>query len=108
VKSLISEEQRLLVQTKEQFTTLDSEIASSVDNINAVADITERLNEIKDVVSSAVADLSAISEETSATNEEITASAAVVATNVSNLSTSMADITKLADDLNEAISFFKA
>ena len=107
VRQMISEEQELLGKAKEQFGTLDNEISSSVQNISTVEGISNQLGVIKDTIVNAVSDLSAVSEETSATNEEVTASTNVVADNVSSVSASMGDISNLADQLREAVSFFK-
>lgn len=106
VKDIIEEEQTMLNATKAQFNTLNSEITSSVDNIQTVDKITERLGNIKSTIVSSISDLSAISEETSATNEEVSASTTLVAGNVNNVSSSMSDMNHSADDLKDAISFF--
>ncbi len=107
VKELIQNEQTLLQQARSQFNILDNEIASSVNNIETVDEITTKLGNIKNTIVNAVSDLSAISEETSATNQEVSATTETVATNVSSTSTSMQDINSLADNLRDAISFFK-
>ncbi len=107
VKTLIEDEQNMLSQAEMQFDTLDQEIISSIDNIKIIKDITEQLGSIKETIVSAIADLSAVSEETSATNEEVTASASIVAGNVGEVSNGMNDMNSSADALKDAISFFK-
>ncbi len=107
VKNLIEDEQDMLNQAKTQFGTLDKEITSSINNIRIIKDITEKLGSIKETIVSAIADLSAVSEETSATNEEVTASASIVAGNVNEVSIGMGDMNNSADTLKDAISFFK-
>ena len=108
VKQYISEEQGLLAQTKDQFDTLNSEIRSSVENIDIVGSIADQLGNIKNTIVSSISDLSAVSEETSATNAEVTASSGIVTSNVADVSSHMNDINTLADKLKHAISFFKA
>lgn len=107
VKVIIDKEQELLQVAMEQFDALNNEITSSVDNINKVSDITTKLNNIKDVISSAITDLSAIAEETSATNEEVTATTETVSQSVNSVSTDMTTMKELADDLKNAVGFFK-
>ncbi len=107
VKVIIDEEQKLLSQAMEQFDALNDEITNSVDNIDAVIEITDKLGQIKTVILGAVTDLSAISEETSATNEEVTATTETVSVSVGSVSNDMTTMTELADDLKEAVSFFK-
>ena len=107
VKVIIDKEQELLQVAMEQFDALNNEITSSVDNINRVSDITKKLDDIKSVISSAIADLSAIAEETSATNEEVTATTETVSQSVNSVSTDMTTMKELADDLKNAVGFFK-
>ncbi len=107
VKAIIDKEQELLQIAMEQFDALNNEITSSVDNINKVSDITKKLDEIKSVISGAISDLSAISEETSATNEEVTATTVTVSQAVNSVSEDMTTMKNLADDLKDAVDFFK-
>lgn len=107
VKAIIDKEQELLQIAMEQFDALNNEITSSVDNINKVSDITKKLDEIKSVISGAISDLSAISEETSATNEEVTATTVTVSQAVNSVSEDMTIMKNLADDLKDAVDFFK-
>lgn len=107
VKAIIDKEQELLQIAMKQFDALNNEITSSVDNINKVSDITKKLDDIKSVISSAITDLSAIAEETSATNEEVTATTETVSQSVNSVSTDMTTMKELADDLKNAVDFFK-
>ena len=107
VKAIIDKEQELLQVAMEQFDALNNEITSSVDNINKVSDITKKLDDIKSVISGAISDLSAIAEETSATNEEVTATTETVSQSVNSVSNDMTTMKELADDLKNAVGFFK-
>lgn len=107
VKAIIDKEQELLQIAMKQFDALNEEITSSVDNINKVSDITTKLNDIKEVISSAITDLSAITEETSATNEEVTATTETVSQAVNSVSNDMTTMKSLADDLKNAVDYFK-
>ena len=107
VEKIISEEQRLLGITRDKFNILDSEIKTSVQEINSVSSITDELNTIKEVITNAVSDLSAISEETAATNEEVTNSIAQISKNVVKVSNDSEHMNELSSSLKEAVSYFK-
>ena len=106
VRELITEEGELLSTTREKFMALAEEIKDSVKEISSVSDITARLESIKDTILSAVSDLAAISEETSATNEQVAASIESIADNVKTVSDDTDTMSGLAENLNEAISYF--
>ena len=106
VRELITEEGELLGTTRDKFMALAEEIQDSVKEISSVSDITARLEGIKDTILAAVSDLAAISEETSATNEQVAASIESIAGNVKKVSDDTETMNALADDLNEAISYF--
>ena len=93
--------------TQEKFSHLDSNIMSSVEEIRSVLTITTRLENIKDTILKAVAELSAISAETAATNEEVSASLSVVSGNVGKVSDNADDMNRLSADLKEAVAYFK-
>ena len=107
VEKIIAEEQKLLDITHDKFQLLNNEINSSVKEINSVTAITDELNGIKAIITNAVSDLSAISEETAATNEEVTSSISAISRNVSQVSDDSDHANQLSDSLKEAISYFK-
>ena len=106
VRELITEEGELLGTTHEKFIALADEIKASVREIASVSDITAQLETSKDTILAAVSDLAAISEETSATNEEVAASIESIAGNVKKVSDDTDVMSELAEDLNEAVSYF--
>ena len=106
VKELITDEGELLRTTHEKFLELAEDIASSIQEINSVSGITTHLESIKNTILGEVSSLAAVSEETSATNQEVAASIYSIAENVKNVSQDTHAINELADDLNEAISYF--
>ena len=106
VRELITEEGELLGTTQEKFIALADEINASVREIASVSDITAQLETSKDTILAAVSDLAAISEETSATNEEVAASIESIAGNVKKVSDDTDVMSELAEDLNEAVSYF--
>jgi len=107
VEKIIAEEQRLLGITRDKFDVLDSEIKTSVKEIDSVSAITDELNDIKEVITNAVTDLSAISEQTAATNEEVTSSVTQISKNVITISNDTEHLNELSDTLKEAVSYFK-
>ena len=107
VEKIIAEEQRLLGITRDKFDVLDSEIKTSVKEIDSVSAITDELNDIKEVITNAVTDLSAISEQTAATNEEVTASVTQISKNVITISNDTEHLNELSDTLKDAVSYFK-
>ncbi|MCR5829702.1 MAG: cache domain-containing protein [Lachnospiraceae bacterium] len=107
VKSLIDEEKSLLSTTLEKFKALDANIKSSVEEISVIAGVTKKLESVKNKVTSAISDLSAISQETSATNEEVSATVEAVSGNMQQLSYASDDMSGVAKDLENAVSYFK-
>ena len=107
VKKYIDEEKELLSTTQDKFTLLDANIKASVEEISAVTDVTRKLESIKETITNAVSDLSAISEETSATNEEVTASTESVLSNIEEVSAETTTLNDLATDLMQAVEYFK-
>ena len=107
VKDIINEEGKLLTETQAKFNELDSDIKASIQEISSVSEITTKLEGIKDTILAAVSDLAAISEQTSATNDEVARSVKGIAENVKKVSNDTDTMNALADDLREAISYFK-
>lgn len=107
VRDLITQEQSLLNVTREKFEILEKEILSSVSEIHSVSDATEQLNNAKEIITSAISDLSAISQETAATNEEVTAQVTTIAENVNQVSADSEKMHELSNDLGNAVSYFK-
>ncbi|MCR5431849.1 MAG: cache domain-containing protein [Lachnospiraceae bacterium] len=107
VKDLIDKEKSLLTTTLQKFEALDKNIKSSVGEISTIAGITGRLDSVKNKVTSAISDLSAISQETSATNEEVSATIEAVSGNMQQLSNESDSMSGVAKDLEDAVAYFK-
>ena len=107
IETLIDEERNLLSETHDKFRELDSKINASVQETESVSEITGKLDGIKDTILDAVNNLAAVSEETSATNEEVAASVEMIAGNVKKVSDDTQILNELADDLQEAVNYFK-
>ena len=107
VRSLIENEQNTLELTRNKFGILEEEIGVSISEISTVSRATEQLNSAKNMIINAVADLSAISQETAATNQEVTASIATIKENVDQVSTNSDRLNELSDGLKESVAYFK-
>ncbi len=107
IRKLTDEEKERLMSAQEKFKELEGEIKSSLEEISSVSEITAKLESIKDTILDAVNNLASISEETSATNEEVAASIVNIADNVKTVADNTDTMNKLADELQEAVSYFK-
>ncbi len=107
VQDAINKEQELLKETMERFNVLDTEIGKAVSGIGSIDEMTKDLTNIKDVITSSVSDLSAVSEQNSAANEEVTASLDGVRDNVNTISDDNTNMNDMARGLFEAVEFFK-
>lgn len=107
VINIISQQQSLLETTLEKFEVLNDEINVSIGNIEIVTDVTNKLAEIKKILTTSVSELSAISEETAATNQQVTASVANITENIKKVSDESQNISNMTDNLKSAVSYFK-
>ncbi len=107
VEQAINEEQELLVETKKRFDILNSEITSSVDDINGISSLTENLENIKTSIVENVSDLSAISEENAASTEEVSASMENITVNMRVISENTESMNGIASDLVNSVGEFK-
>ena len=107
VSSLIEEEQKYISDTLNKFNILNNEISDSLEKINLVSENTKALEEIKQNITRAVQELSAISEENAASNEEVSASVTGIADSIEQIKDS-SDVTKSnANNLVDVIGYFK-
>ena len=107
VQDAINKEQELLQETMERFSVLETEIGKAVDGIESIGSMTRDLTSIKDVITSSVSDLSAVSQQNSAANEEVTASLDGVRDHVNTISDDNNSMNDMARGLAEAVEFFR-
>ncbi len=107
VQEAINKEQELLRETMDRFSVLETEIDKAVDGISSIDGMTKDLTNIKDVITSSVSDLSAVSEQNSAANQEVTASLDGVKNNVTTISEDNNSMNDMARSLAEAVEYFK-
>lgn len=107
VEQAINDEQDLLVETKKRFDILNSEITSSVDDINGISSLTESLENIKTSIVDNVSDLSAISEENAASTEEVSASMENITVNMRVISENTDGMNDIASNLVDSVGEFR-
>ena len=107
VQEAINKEQELLRETMARFDVLEAEINRAVSGIGSIDEMTRDLTNIKDVITSSVSDLSAVSQQNSAANEEVTASLDGVKGNVNDISSDNSNMNEMAHGLAKAVEFFK-
>ena len=107
VHSAIAEEQEILGTTQQKFDALSGYISTSVSEIDSVSNKAEQLGSIKAVITNAISDLSAISEENAATNQEVSSSISTITANVGQVSSDSKDMNSLSAELETAVAYFK-
>ncbi|MCR5686397.1 MAG: cache domain-containing protein [Lachnospiraceae bacterium] len=107
VQNTITEEQKKLATTQEKFDALSGYISTSVTEIDSVSSKAEQLGGIKTVITNAISDLSAISEENAATNEEVSSSISSITENVNRVSADSREMNNLSEELANAVAYFK-
>ncbi len=106
VANIISAEQGYIADTQSKFKSLSGEIQISLDQIQMIAELTGELNKSKEIISEAVSELSAITEENAASNEAVTVSINGVTDSVHQIATSSETTKQLSEDLRNTISYF--
>ncbi len=107
VQEIIDKQQELLSITKDNFNILNNGINTTIDETGAVENIVVGLEKAKDVIVSAVSELSAISEESSATNQEVSANTTEIAGNVQSVSNGAKEMEQIAEKLTKSVEYFK-
>lgn len=106
VYSLIEQERNIVSKTDEQYKMLTENIRLSADSIDSISKKSSALSIAKEKVIENVEGLSAISEETAASNEEVTSNIEEINEDVHTISTNCESLNRMADELNDAISYF--
>ncbi len=106
VRNAITEEQTILVNTRQKFNKLAKNIETSVKEISSVSEKTDNLGRIKTDIANAVQDLSAISEENAATNAQVNEAVSSVASNIAEVSRDCLVMEENAQTLESATAYF--
>ena len=106
VAGFIKEEQNLINDTRKSFEILNDRINESLERIDVVTQNADELEEIKGVITEAVQELSAISEENAASNEEIKASVDEISQSFDIIADNSNTTKEKADELTEITGYF--
>ena len=107
VAEIIAEEEKYIEDTQNKFTILNSEIATSLEEIESITQKIDTLNNTKDSITNSVSDLSAISEENAASNEEASASVTRIAASINEIASSSNETNGFASDLTSTVAYFQ-
>lgn len=107
VQEIVNEQQAKLQQTKSQFNDVSRGIDLSRDETNGIKGQTELCDSARSKVVDVITNLSAISEENAASTQETTASMQELNATINLLAASATNLTKLSEDLEEEIQFFR-
>ncbi|MCQ2506978.1 MAG: methyl-accepting chemotaxis protein [Lachnospiraceae bacterium] len=106
IKVIINDQQNQINDTQKKFDILSSEVSKSLEAIRDISEKVTELNNVKNIITSNVSDLSAVSEESAASTEETTASVSTIAQSVEDINSQSMDLKDLAGKLVEQVSFF--
>ena len=107
VFEVINKEQSDIENAQEKFVVLSDSVEASIVEIDAIRDMTEKLNILKVELSNTTTDLGAISEELGASAEEVAASCQTVTEACSDTQNSTAEMRNINNDMSQAIDFFR-
>lgn len=107
VQEIVNEQQAKLQQTKNQFTDVSRGIDLSRDETNGIKGQTTLCDSARSKVVDIITNLSAISEQNAASTQETTASMQELNATINLLAASANNLTKLSEDLEEEIQFFR-
>lgn len=107
VQEIVNEQQAKLQQTKDQFGDVSRGIDLSRDETNGIKGQTTLCDSARNKVVDVITNLSAISEQNAASTQETTASMQELNATINLLAASANNLTKLSEDLEEEIQFFR-
>ena len=107
VQEIMNEQQEKLQQTKSQFNDVSRGIDLSRDETNGIKGQTTLCDSARNTVVDVISNLSAISQQNAASTQETTASMQELNATINLLAASASDLTKLSEDLEGEIQFFR-
>lgn len=107
VQDMILEEQDSIKQTQKKYEELSKEILQSAEEIRSIASKTSELSDYKEKVIGNVHNLGAISQENAASNEEVNGNISEIIMQVKNVNENCVSMNEMAQQLEEAVDFFK-
>lgn len=107
VKEIIEDEQRSISRTSSKFEEHNLETVKSVEEIRYITEVTERLSRYNEHILESIKQLSAISQENYACNEEVNQNINQIISDIKQINESCEKMNQRADELQNAVSFFK-
>lgn len=107
VNDLIMQEQASVAQTQKKYDEHSKDISESVTEIKAIAEKTENLERVKEIVVGSVHELSAISEENAASNEEVSNKLESIVSGINKVNDRCEKMSGMAHELQESVAYFK-
>ena len=107
VYEVIIKEQSDIEMAREKFNVLSESVEASIEEIDTIRRMTDKLDEIKVDLTNSTTELGAISEELGASAEEVAASCQTVTDACTDTQSSTAKMRGINEDMSAAIDFFK-
>ena len=107
VKEIIEDEQRSISRTSSKFEEHNLETVKSVEEIRYVTEITEKLSRYNQHILESIRQLGTISQENNACNEEVNRNISQIISDIKQINESCEKMNQRADELQNAVSFFK-
>jgi methyl-accepting chemotaxis protein len=107
VYEVIIKEQSDIEMAREKFNVLSESVEASIEEIDTIRRMTDKLDEIKVDLTNSTTELGAISEELGASAEEVAASCQTVTDACTDTQSSTAKMRNINEDMSAAIDFFK-
>lgn len=107
VKEIIEDEQRSISRTSSKFEEHNLETVKSVEEIRYVTEITEKLSRYNQHILESIRQLGTISQENNACNEEVNRNISHIISDIKQINESCEKMNQRADELQNAVSFFK-
>lgn len=107
VQEIVNEQQVKLMQTKERFDDVSDGIDLSRNETNEIKGQTEVCDSARSKVVEVISNLSAISEENAASTQQTTASMQELNATINLLAGHAAELTRISEELDEEIKFFR-
>lgn len=97
----------MLKETQTDFTSLQTGIMETSDRINGIASYVQDINSRRQMISEAVLNLSAVSQQNAASSEEVMASVEELNSIMTIVDSKAAELNKMNSELSEYVSVFK-
>ena len=107
VNALIMQEQESVAKTQDKYDEHSKDISQSVNEIKAIAEKTENLARVKEIVVGSVHELSAISEENAASNEEVSEKLDHIVEGINKVNDCCEKMSGMARELQESVAYFR-